>query len=270
MYKRIDGADCISDHIENEEKFPIGFGDVHMITDYESFSNLFEKIRKNADRLMNTPTVKAWYSKLGANFDFSLFCHMLSFNTVMQKEYPDTINAREHQKFYSEKPKKLSEAVAEKKCACTEYAVLAQAYFQKQEIPTRYVEGELVIDDNFDDYECHSFIAFFNNGHSYIFDPVNPYVYNRGMDSEYILPHIAKCVGKKDLCYLQTESLFQKGENWRYCCGEHGDFLKNLPVRGAQLTKKLKKSSLINEQLMHNSLNTASRVTIKGRKNPEL
>ena len=236
MYKELSYSECISDEIESGEKFPIGFGGVYMITDYENFSELFEKIGKNAERLVKNPEVKEWYSKMKIDFDFPLFCHMMSFNSVMSQQYPDILDSKGHADFYTlGEQKKLSEAVSQKKCACTEYAVLAQAYFQKQNIPTRYVGGELVVNDEFDDFEAHSFIAFSNNGKEYIFDPVNPYIYNGGKS---ILPHISECIGKKDLCYLQTESLFKNEENWRYSCGKHGDFLRDLPTKRENLQER--------------------------------
>ena len=241
MYKELACSEYISDKIENGEKFPMGYGSVYMIADYETFSELFEKIGKNAERLIKNPEVKDWYSKMKIDFDFSLFCHMMSFNSVMNQQYPDIKNLKGRINFYTSGGlKKLSEGVSQKKCACTEYAVLAQAYFQKQNIPTRYVCGELVVNDEFDDPEAHSFIAFSNSGREFIFDPVNPYIYNGGKS---MLPHISECVGKKDLAYLQTSSLFKKEENWRYSCGEHGDFLHDLPTKRENLREVLSKHS---------------------------
>ncbi len=249
-------GECISDAIENEEKLPVGFS-TYMIADYEKFSKLFEKIGEKADGLAKNPKVEEWYSKMKVNFDFPLFCHMISFNIVMAQQYQDIINAKGHAAFYTTRePKKLSEAVSQKKCACTEYAILAQAYFQKQNIPTRYVCGELVKNDEFDDFESHSFIAFSNNGKEYIFDPVNPYIYDGG---ESVLPHISECVGEKDICYLQTRSLFKKGENWRYSCGEHGEFLHDLPTKKESLQRTLSKCEEDGKNIMQrNSKNTLS------------
>ncbi len=268
MYKELSHSECISDKIESGEKFPVGFR-TYMIADYEQFSELFEKIGKNAERLAKNLELKEWYSKMKIDLDFSLFCHMMSFNSVMRQQYPDVLDSKGHADFYiSAEQKKLSEAISQKKCACTEYAVLAQAYFQKQNIPTRYVGGELVVNDEFDDFEAHSFIAFSNNGKEYIFDPVNPYIYNGGKS---ILPHISECIGKKDLCHLQTKSLFKKGENWRYSCGEHGDFLRDLPTKRENLQERPSKYEEDGENLTQRdgaktTLSVAQQVVLNAKK----
>lgn len=266
MYKKLSSSECISDKIENGEELLVGFG-THMITDYENFSELFEKIGRKASALEKNTAIKEWYSKMKIDFDFPLFCHMISFNTVIREQYPDIIDRKICTGNRLQEAKKLSEAVLKKKCRCAEFAILAQAYFQKQNIPTRFVCGELMRNDNDGFGEPHSFIAFLHNGKEYIFDPVNPYVYN---DGKSILPHISEITGKKDLCYLQTESLFIKGENWRYSCGEHGDFLHDLPKPNGGLKDMLSKGMEEGKNMAQNNtakkeLSAAEKAKIQSR-----
>ena len=236
MYQKLTDGHLFSDHLENGEVFSIG-GDylggspIQLIADYDSFGCLFSKMSENAKQLIENTGFKDWYDKLNVDFDYSIFCHMLSFNSMMKKHHPDIImeSAIQRTVFYSRSgTKKLSEAVAAKQCACTEYAILAQAYFQKQNIPTRYVGGELVSNGDFGDFEPHSFIAFKNNGKDYIYDPVNPHIYT-GVD--FMLPRISECVGNKDKYFIDAKALFKKEEFWYYACGDKGCFLHNLPTK---------------------------------------
>ncbi len=233
MYKELGDGNLLSDNIENGEVFPVGgsrFGiiDTHMQVDYDSFSELFGLIEKNAKYLMSVPTIKSWYENQKSDLDFSLFCHMMAFNNVIKLKYPDIINMHNHNRFYDrQEPKKLSDAIDQKACACTELAVLAQGYFQQQNIPTRYVGGELVINNHFDDFEAHSFIAFTADNKKYIYDPVNPVRTN----NDTILPRISEILSPEERLYVDTRNLFDKSANWCYSGGEKGAFLKDLPTR---------------------------------------
>ena len=261
MYEKLANGHLYSDKIENGEVFPIGGtfagnNDIYATVDYESFSDLFDKIQKNAERLEKTPDFRKWYSTLNIDFDFSLFCHMMSFNSVMQKYYSDIIDNNGHKNFYRKEPKKLSEAVSQKKCACTEYAILAQAYFQKQDIPTRYVGGELVVGDDFDDFEPHSFIAFTNKGKTYIYDPVNPHKYADGN----VLPRISECVGKESDYSMKTKSLFGQQKTWSYAGGDHSDFLHDLPVKNSASTTISQEPFSLMGRLARHSVNNTSKI----------
>ena len=105
MYKELGDGNLLSDNIENGEVFPVGgsrFGiiDTHMQVDYDSFSELFGLIEKNAKYLMSVPTIKSWYENQKSDLDFSLFCHMMAFNNVIKLKYPDIINMHNHNRFY--------------------------------------------------------------------------------------------------------------------------------------------------------------------------
>lgn len=233
MHKKLDDGQLFSDKIENGEVFPIGGScpgkiDIQVSVDYDSFSELFGVIEKNAKYLMSLSELKSWYEGQNSDLDFSLFCHMMAFNNVMIRKYPDIVDVRNHNRFYDKKElKKLSDAVDQKACACTEFAVLAQGYFQQQNIPTRYVGGELVVNDNFDDFEAHSFIAFVSDNKKYIYDPVNLI----RTSNDTILPRISEVLAPEERLYVDTRNLFDKSAKWCYSCGMKGAFLKGLPTK---------------------------------------
>ena len=239
MYKDLSDGHLISDKIENNEAFPVGGtsrnrNNTFMVADFSSFEGVFESIKRTADALKRSASVKDWYGKLKLDFDYSLFCHMLAFTNVIQKNYPDIINVRKHNGFYDAKtPKKLSEAVEAKACACTEFSVLAQGYFQSQNIPTRYVSGDVVTKGDTDDFGAHSFIALSDGDKQYIYDPVN--VIKRADGS--LLPRVAEVIDLKSGFMLETKSMFNK-DRWYYASGEKRAFLTNLPTKKSVIPMK--------------------------------
>lgn len=182
---------------------------------------------------MKNEPVKSWYNGVKSDLDFPLFCHMMAFNNVVNKIYPDIIDARKHQDIYDVKEvKKLSDVVAHKSCACTEFSVLAQGYFQSQNIPTRYVGGDVVTNGDTDDFSAHSFLALSDGGKQYIYDPVN--VIKRADGS--LLPRVAEVIDLKSGFMLETKSMFNK-DRWCYASGEKRAFLTDLPTKKSSALK---------------------------------
>ncbi len=241
MYRELGDGHWLSDKIENNEIFPVGGYIAGSITEYmkvdaDTFQTFFEKVAKNQQILLENNHFKEWYSKTKTDFDYSLFCHMYAFNAVMKTVFPNaTKNAGKRAGFYEGK-RTLSEAVSKNMCACNEYSVLAQLYFQSQNIPTRYVGGELVSNGDFEAFEPHSFIVFQKGEKDYVYDPVN--------SQEHQLPRIAEFVGKKDNEYLETRNLFNDNK-WYYAGGRNGEFLKYFPETNLKetLTKASQKNS---------------------------
>lgn len=232
MFKQLSGGHLYSDKIDNGILFPVGgssrgASNILLTIDIEQFEPLFDKIKKNAHLLMTSKPTKEWYESYQTGLDFSVFCHMCAFNNVMRAYYPDIITTgSEHAKFYRSKEEiKLSDVVSNKKCACTEFSILAQTYFQSQNIPTRYVGGELGwYTDNDFNFEEHSYIALTNKGKNYIYDPVNPVRRDKS-----ILPRIAKCNPVNGDYFNKTNSLFDNMTLY-YAAGDKCDYLHNLPT----------------------------------------
>ena len=253
MYRELIDGNCLSDKIEDKEIFPTGgtfYGRLneYMFVDADTFQPFFEKIAHNQALLKENEAFEKWFSKLKTGLDYSLFCHMYAFNAVMKMVFPDAKkNVSARVGFYDTKGKRrLSEAVAGGKCACTEFAILAQLYFQSQNFPTRYVGGELAPNGDFEATQPHSFIVFQDKDKKYVFDPVNLLPRH--------LPRIAEFIGKPDNAYLETKCLFN-GDKWFYAGGHMGEFLQNLPVKKALIETLDKGSKKVSSQLKKDKTN---------------
>lgn len=232
MFTTLSDGQLYSDKIVDNELLPVGgMGNnlnIFIKTDVDNFKPLFEQMKETAQLLMQDAEVKSFFQAHKTDLDFSLFCHMCAFNNVMRENYPDVVvtKSREHINFYHKNQNvKLSDVVANKKCACTEFAILAQAYFQRQGVPTRYVSGDVCWGegDAFD-FGPHSYIAFSNKGKNYVYDPVNP-VFRKGA----ILPRIGECSPIKGY-FNRVQSIFDDKE-FGYACGDQCDYLQNLPTK---------------------------------------
>ena len=227
MYRELGDGHWLSDKIDDNEIFPVGGYIAGRITEYmkvdaDTFQTFFDRVAKNKEAIESNKAFGDWYKKRKTGLDYSLFCHMYAFNAVMKTVFPNaTKNAGKRAGFYEGK-RTLSEAVSKNMCACNEYSVLAQLYFQSQNIPTRYVGGELVSNGDFEAFEPHSFIVFQQGEKDYVYDPVN--------SQEQQLPRIAEFVGKKDNEYLETRNLFND-DKWYYAGGRKGEFLKYYPQK---------------------------------------
>ena len=229
MYRELGYGHWLSDKIEDNEVFPVGGYMPGCISDYmrvdaEIFQPFFQKVAQNKKVIEENKAFHGWFEKRKTGLDYELFCHIYAFDVVIRNVFPNaTRNASKRIGFYEGKGKRnLSEGMARGYAACNEFSVLAQLYFQNQNIPTRYVGGELVHNGDFDAAEPHSFIVFQNKGKEYVYDPVNQLERN--------LPRIAEFVGNKENDYLETKNLLN-GDKWYYAGGHKGAFLKNLPTK---------------------------------------
>ncbi|MGN0919948.1 MAG: transglutaminase domain-containing protein [Alphaproteobacteria bacterium] len=259
MYKKLTDGHWISDHIEDKELFPVGGSfagalDLYVSVDAKRFQPLFKKMADYQALFEKNEVLKKWFlAQPKSDFDYSLFCHMFSFNKVMEKAFPHiTRNCSKRADFYDSEGKHcLSEAYNEGYCACGEFSVLAQLYFQSQNIPTRYVGGELVENEDFSDFEAHSFIVFQDKEKDYVFDSVNPISTRTGS-----VPRIAEFVGKKDNFYLQTKNIFTSiPDKWYYAGGEKGAFLKNLSEKSSLIETLDRKSKKVVNTLQKDKIN---------------
>ena len=247
MYRELGYGHWLSDKIEDEDIFPVGgympgYINEYMRIDADTFQAFFDKVANGEKEIEKNTAFKKWFDERETGLDYSLFCHIYAFDIMLRKIFPNaTRNAPKRAGFYEGKGKRnLSEGIAKGYAACNEFSVLAQLYFQSQNIPTRYVGGELAPNGDFEAVEPHSFIVFQNEGKDYVYDPVNQLPQK--------LPRIAKFVGNKENEYLETHSLFG-GDKWYYSGGDKGAFLKYFPERNLQKTlkKAVKKSSLKKE-----------------------
>ena len=240
MYRELGYGHWLSDKIKEGEVFPVGGyipGRIseYMRVDYGIFESFFKKVSENQEQIKSNKAFNDWFEKQDTGFDYSLFCHIYAFDLTVRDIFPyATKNAAKRVGFYEGKGKRnLSEGIARGYAACNEFSVLAQGYFQTQNIPTRYVGGELVHDGNLDSFEPHSFIVFQSNGKDYVYDPVNQLPQKA--------PRIAEFVGNKENDYLETKNIFNS-DKWYYSGGDKGAFLKfsksNLQEKLVKLTQQ--------------------------------
>ncbi|MBO4745514.1 MAG: hypothetical protein J5613_00380 [Alphaproteobacteria bacterium] len=186
----IDGINCRVTDIQDGDLVPVGGSTLNsrfskfVKVDSNKFEGFFEKVARNAARLAKDINLQKWVNSAAPGVDINMFAHMYAFGNVFRMVYPDAFkNSQDSANFYDE-PKSLSEAVNAGVCTCKEIALLAQLYFQTQNIPTKYIGGELVRQIGYNG-ERHSFISFVLGGHNYIYDPANPV--NK---SEPVMPRI--------------------------------------------------------------------------------
>ena len=224
MYRELGDGHWLSDRIDDKEIFPVGgympgYINEYMRVDADIFQGFFDRVALNKRKIEEDVDFKKWFTEQKIELDYSLFCHIYAFDKVIRHVFPNaTQNIKKRVGFYEGKGKRnLSEGMTMGYASCNEFSVLAQLYFQSQNIPTRYVSGELVTDGDFDSFEPHAFIVFQNNGKDYVYDPVNQ------LPSKH--PRVAEFVGNKENLYLETKALFGK-DKWYYSAGDKGAFLK--------------------------------------------
>ena len=244
MYRELGYGHWLSDKIEDNEVFPVGGYMPGCISDYmrvdtDSFQSFFQRVAQNQKQIKENTAFQKWFEKRKTGLDYDLFCHIYAFDVVIRNVFPSaTQNASKSAGFYEGKGKRnLSEGIARGYAACNEFSVLAQLYFQSQNIPTRYVGGELAVNGDFDAAEPHSFIVFQNNGKDYVYDSVNQLPIK--------VPRISEFIGKKDNEYLETRCLFNS-DKWYYAGGRKGEFLKYYPQKSLkEILDAVSKQSVI-------------------------
>ena len=149
-FEKIGETNCRIDDIQNQDKILIGgsfYGkmDLAVTADLEQFEDFFQKVEINAQKVQENEAMKNWINQVAPNLDSNLFAHMWAFDNTLRKMYPNlSTNIDKRQKYYDEEgTKKLSQSVSDGVCMCAEISILAQAYFQKQNIPTKISGGEL-------------------------------------------------------------------------------------------------------------------------------
>lgn len=185
-FEKIGETNCRIDDIQNQDKILIGgsfYGkmDLAVTADLEQFEDFFQKVEINAQKVQENEAMKNWINQVAPNLDSTLFAHMWAFDNTLRKMYPNlSTNIDKRQNYYDEEgTKKLSQSVSDGVCMCAEISILAQAYFQKQNIPTKISGGELLHSQDEEFGEAHYYISLQDKkGEDYIYDPANPLLYS--------------------------------------------------------------------------------------------
>ena len=240
-FEKLNETNCRISNIQNNDKILIGgsfFGklDLTVTVDVTNFKNFFKTVEKNASSFENNKKMKIWLNNFAPDFNIKIFSHMYAFDNVLRKMYPNlSSNISKRQGFYdSEGNKTLSQSFKSGVCQCAEIAILAQVYFQKQEIETKYFGGELLRSPDEEFGEAHSFIAVSTEKDDYFYDPANPML-NSGIYLPRISTIEATPVQKKQFenkihtennrrncAFLEAKNILTKS-SWYYGCGDGGN-----------------------------------------------
>lgn len=237
-FEKLNETNCRISNIQNNDKILIGgsfFGklDLAVTADIDNFENFFKTVEKNASNFESNNNMKKWLNSFAPDFDVKIFSHMYAFDNILRKMYPDlSSNISKRQDFYDkEGSKTLSQSFNTGVCQCAEIAILAQTYFQKQGIETKYFGGELLRSANEEFGEAHSFITIKSEQNDYIYDPANP-ILNSGI----YLPRISTIEAtpsqkkqfenkihtennRRNCAFLEAKNILTKS-SWYYGCGD--------------------------------------------------
>lgn len=237
-FEKLNETNCRISDIQNNDKILIGGSflgklDLAVTADTDNFENFFKIVEKNASSFENNENMKKWLNSCAPDFDIRIFSHMYAFDNVLRKIYPDlSSNISKRQGFYNQEGNKtLSQSFKTGVCQCAEIAILAQTYFQRQSIETKYFGGELLHSLSEEFGEAHSFITIKTEKDDYIYDPANPML-NTGI----YLPRISTIEatpaqkkqfenkirsqnGKRNCAFLEAKNILTKS-SWYYGCGD--------------------------------------------------
>ncbi len=247
-FEKLNETNCRISNIQNNDKVLIGgsfFGklDLAVTVDTDNFEKFFSTVEKNALNFENNESMKKWLKDIAPDFDARIFAHMYAFDNVLRKMYPDlSSNLSKRQGFYDTKGNKtLSQSFESGVCQCAEIAILAQTYFQRQGIETKYFGGELLHSPDEEFGEAHSFISVKTEKDDYFYDPANPML-NSGIYLPRISAIEATPIQKKQFenkihtennrrncAFLEAKNILTKS-SWYYGCGDGGNIFPSFII----------------------------------------
>ena len=239
-FENLNDTNCRIDDIRNNDKILIGgsyYGklDLKVCSDTDNFEKFFLTVEKNALTFANNKEIEKWLHTYAPDFDAKLFAHMFAFDNVLRKMYPNlSANISKRKNFYdTEGSKTLSQSFEAGVCQCAEISILAQAYFQRQGIKTKYFGGELLRSPNEEFGEAHSFLTINTDKEEYIYDPANPLLnsgtYMPRISSIEITPIQKKQFenkihtknNRRNCAFMEAKDILTK-TSWYYGCGDGG------------------------------------------------
>ncbi len=243
-FEKLNEANCRISDIRNNDKILVGGSfsgalDLAVTADIDNFEKFFKTVEKNASNFQNNENMKKWLNSFVPDFDAGTFSHMWAFDNVLRRMYPNlSSDISNRNSFYDkEGSQSLSQSFEAGICACAEIAILAQSYFQKQGIETKYFGGELLRSPNDESGEPHSFITIKTEKDDYIYDPANPM-----LDSGMYLPRISTIEAtpaqkkqfenkihtedssRRNCAFLEAKNIITKHSLY-YGCGDGGEFM---------------------------------------------
>lgn len=141
----------------------------------EKLQKAFEKIREIVKRQADNPDNAKVLKKQHITMSQLLFTHLFVFAKVIAETFPDlACRDGRRQSFYAKNQNaNLSELFDKNLFQCAEYATIAQLYLQSVDVDSEYVGGEILVNQNWEFGEQHSFVIIHENDIDYVFDPAN-------------------------------------------------------------------------------------------------
>ena len=174
--------------IEDGDAIPVGGSmfsnevDTMMVCDFGKLAEFYEKVDGVVEQLTDKTRqekLKLWLEKNDTNIDPELFTQLTAFNQVYKHEFVKEKGEVEKQRrdLYladNEKEATLSEILQKSSPKCAEIAALAQHFLQKEDIPSTYINGDVLRDEEIEFSSDHSYLIIEDDGKQYIYDPSNP------------------------------------------------------------------------------------------------
>jgi len=214
-------------NIEDGDSIPVGgnrFGNemnTMMECDFEKLEGFCKKVEEGVEQLADEARLdklKQWLEENNTNINPELFAKLTSFNQVYEHEFKqeEDENGEERKGLYlsDNKEAKLSEILHKSSPKCAEIAALAQYFLQEEDIPSTYINGDILRDEEIEFSSDHSYLIIEDDGKKYIYDPSNPLSSDSGpMPSVFSTEaNFKEKITKGEKCLVRAENILTDKE----------------------------------------------------------
>lgn len=211
--------------IDNGDSIPVGgtsiFSnklDKEVVADFDNFE-IFFKESHQLSSMQNLDEIKDKLQSFNMDIDAELFAPIFAFNRKLVEyyfnnpEFKNPTNPVNRDEMYSQKNKdiKLSDFFDANVEECSEFAILAQGFLQREGISSSVFNGEVLWDKNDSYGEPHSFIVLRNKDKTFIYDPANPIRTPKG----HLFPSVYSMEKDFDKEISKNQKIFITGTNIR-------------------------------------------------------
>jgi len=214
--------------IEDGDAIPVGGNrlsnevDTMMECDFGELDEFYKKVEEGVEQLtdeVRLDKLKQWLEANNTNINPELFAKLAAFNQVYEREIKQEKDENEEQRrdLYLSDDKKeanLSEILQKSSPKCAEIAALAQHFLQKENIPSTYINGDILRDEAIEFSTDHSYLIIEDDGKKYIYDPSNPLSSDSGpMPSVFSTEaNFKEKITKGEKCLVRAENILTDKE----------------------------------------------------------